>query len=134
MRSYQDAPVHFQRLAIELGFLSQVCEQVFQLQPSCPEEKVQVERLRAIAMQCLGPLKEFETKMKRYDNTLGWNAWTSNPKKRKRWSNFKKQLHWSTIDRHQVDELRAILTSEILAINTLLTMQSWWECDYGSRQ
>ncbi|TVY73694.1 hypothetical protein Focb16_v004986 [Fusarium oxysporum f. sp. cubense] len=62
--------------------------------------------------------------MRSYDNTLGPGNCIG--KSKKGWiQNFKKRLHWSAIARHEVDELRAILTSEILAINTLLTMQNW---------
>ena len=125
VKSYRSAPLHFQRLAVELGFLSQVCTQVFELRPVLPDEKLQVERVRAIAMQCLGPLRAFEAKMKRYENTLGSISSGGSFKKRKRWDGLRKRLHWSSIARHEVDELRAILTSEILAINTLLTMHEW---------
>ena len=136
VKSYHEAPLHFQRLAIELEFLSQVCNQVFSLRPSLPDELAHIERIRAISMQCLGPLQAFEEKMKRYENTLGQHARAPPPgpqlgssRKRKRFAtrvaDFKNQLHWSAIARHEVDELRAILTSEILAINTLLTMHEW---------
>ena len=63
--------------------------------------------------------------MKTYENTLGSNANGGSFKKTKRWTGFRKRLHWSSIARHEVDELRAILTGEILAINTLLTMHEW---------
>lgn len=117
-------PHHFQRLAIELDFLSKVCHQAFDLRPSRTDELAQLERIRAIALQCLGPLKEFEEKMRSYENALGPSSYKDEGKTSKVQS-FKKRLHWSAIARHEVDELRAILTSEILAINTLLTMQSW---------
>ena len=50
VKSYRSAPLHFQRLAIELGFLSQVCNQVFKLHPVLPDERLPIERVRAIAM------------------------------------------------------------------------------------
>ncbi|KAF4499635.1 hypothetical protein FAGAP_4185 [Fusarium agapanthi] len=124
VKSYKEAPHHFQRLAIELDFLSKVCHQAFHLVSSRVDEQARLERVRAIALQCLGPLQEFEEKMRRYENTLGPKDCSDNS--RKGWvRSFKKRLHWSAIARHEVDELRAILTSEILAINTLLTMQNW---------
>jgi hypothetical protein len=124
VKSYKEAPHHFQRLAIELDFLSKVCHQAFHLVSSRVDEQVRLERVRAIALQCLGPLQDFEKKMRSYENTLGPTNCSSNS--RKGWArSFKKRLHWSAIARHEVDELRAILTSEILAINTLLTMQNW---------
>lgn len=129
VNSYRSAPLHFQRLSIELSFLSQVCTQVFRLEPILPDEITQLERIRAIAIQCLVPLRQFEAKMTGYENTLGSHAVVHSKlgksRKRKRWSHFKKRLHWSAIARHEVDELRAIITSEILAMNTLLSMQQW---------
>jgi chromosome segregation ATPase len=63
--------------------------------------------------------------MKTYENTLGSGIQNGGWRKKKRWNHFKKQIHWSAVARHDADELRAVLTSEILAINTLLTMQEW---------
>ncbi|KAF3766198.1 hypothetical protein M406DRAFT_330034 [Cryphonectria parasitica EP155] len=133
VKSYCEAPQHFRRLAIELDFLGQVCNQVFTLQPTLPDERAHIERLRAIAMQCLGALRAFEDKMKKYDNTFGLrtdgNA-SHAPFLLRRHGlkdvrDFKTRLHWSAIARHEVDELRSILTSEIVAINTLLTIHEW---------
>ncbi|KAF5662785.1 hypothetical protein FDENT_13288 [Fusarium denticulatum] len=131
VKSYKEAPHHFQRLAIELDFLSKVCHQAFHLVSSHAAEQARLERVRAIALQCLGPLQEFEEKMRRYENTLGPINCSDNG--RKGWvRSFKKRLHWSAIARHEVDELRAVLTSEILAINTLLTMQNWDSLKLGN--
>ncbi|KAI8629558.1 hypothetical protein F5Y19DRAFT_475545 [Xylariaceae sp. FL1651] len=130
VKAYKSAPLHFQRLAIELGFLSSVCKQVFDLRPSLPDEIQYVERIRAIAMQCLAPLQDFEARMAKYENTLGTDAgsrvsFINIKTKRRKIRDFGKRLHWSAIEQHDVDKLRAILTSEILAINTLLTMAEW---------
>ncbi|KAK3332891.1 hypothetical protein B0T19DRAFT_439693 [Cercophora scortea] len=125
VKSYRSAPLHFQRLAIELGFLSDVCSQVFALRPTHPSEVSAIERVRAIAFQCLGPLKEFEERMKGYENTLGSNSYRRVPGKKESWNRLKSRLHWSSIARHDVEELRAVITSEILAINTLITMEKW---------
>ncbi|KAJ8131166.1 hypothetical protein O1611_g2461 [Lasiodiplodia mahajangana] len=132
VRAYQSAPLHFQRLAVELGFLSTVCKQVFELRPSLPDELHHIGRIRAIAIQCLGPLQEFEARMATYENTLGTHgnqcgATGSGSKgaTREKIKHLGRRLHWSVIERHDVDGLRAILTSEILAINTLLTMMEW---------
>ena len=128
VRSYRSAPQHFQRLAIELGFLSQVCTQILHVTPTVPSEIAQLQRIRAIAIQCLGPLQNFESKMRRYDSVIGPEAWKGGPVSgaQERLSNFRKKLHWSAIERREVDELRAILASEILAINTLLSIQDWY--------
>ncbi|KAF5549803.1 hypothetical protein FMEXI_4054 [Fusarium mexicanum] len=116
VKSYKEAPHHFQRLAIELDFLSKVCHQAFHLVSSRVDEQARLERVRAIALQCLGPLQEFEEKMRRYENSLGPKGCSDNSTKG--WvRSFKKRLHWSAIARHEVDELRAILTSEIFPVN-----------------
>lgn len=134
VKYYREAPIHFRRLAIELGFLGQVCNQVFTLQPTLPDERAHIERIRAISMQCLGPLRSFEEKMRSYHNTFGIQA-NRNSTASTSWSIVKwrdrkpkaaQRLHWSAIARHEIDELRAILTSEILAINSILTMNNWW--------
>lgn len=124
VKAFNEAPLQFQRLAIELDFLSKVCHQVFELRPSNAEDLAQLERIRAIALHCLGPLKDFENKMKGYESALSSG---SEPKSKSgNWSRVKKRLHWSAIARHEVDELRAILTSELLAINSLLSLQRWY--------
>ncbi|KAI1323345.1 hypothetical protein F5Y16DRAFT_384007 [Xylariaceae sp. FL0255] len=131
VKAYQAAPLHFQRLAIELEFLGSVCKQVFELRPALPEEHCHIERIRAIAIQCLGPLQEFQGKMARYESTLGSHRAQTRSSGSKIVGNmnrikaFGTRLHWSTMDRVVVDELRAILTSEILAINTLLSVVKW---------
>lgn len=107
-----------------------MCNQVFTLQPTLCEERSQIERIRAIAMHCLGPLRAFEEHMRSYDNTFGihgaaYASGTAAGGGLLKFRNFKKRLHWSAIARHEVDELRAVLTSEILAINTLVTMHQW---------
>lgn len=38
---------------------------------------------------------------------------------RERVKEYKRRLHWSRIERKEVDELRAILASEILAVDTI---------------
>ncbi|KAG6355630.1 hypothetical protein INS49_003592 [Diaporthe citri] len=139
VKSYREAPLHFRRLAIELDFLGQVCNQVFTLQPTLSEERSQIERIRAIAMHCLGPLRAFEDKMRSYDNTFGIHgaAYASGVAAAGgllKVRNFKKRLHWSAIARHEVAEIRAVLTSEILAINTLVTIHKWSSLrDQGAR-
>ncbi|KAK4102634.1 hypothetical protein N658DRAFT_558251 [Parathielavia hyrcaniae] len=128
VKSYKEAPQHFQRLAIELDFLSKVCLQTFDLRPTNAEDLARLERIRAIALQCLGPLREFEEKMRRYESSLDPAAnvgVAEEASARRRLSLAKKRSHWSAIAKHEVDKLRAILTSEILAINTLLAMQQW---------
>jgi len=127
VNSYRSDPHHFQRLSIELGFISKVCTQILSLEPSLPSETIQLQRIRAIVMQCLGPIQDFEKKMRRYDRSLATDAWKNENKGvGERVKEYKRRLHWSMIERKEVDELRAILASEILAVNTLLSVQEWY--------
>lgn len=130
VKSYRSAPEHFQRLALELAFLGQVCNQINQLEPMSQGEIAHIQRMRAISMQCLGPLRAFEEKMRKFDSVLGvetWKGGNGNTKSlpQRKLENFRQRLHWSMIEKREVDELRAILASEILAINTLLGAQQW---------
>lgn len=127
VNSCRSAPHHFQRLSIELGFISKLCTQILSLEPSIPSEAIQLHHIRAIIMQCLGPIQDFEQKMSRYDGTLGVDAWKNENKGIcERLKEYKTKLHWSMIERKEVDELRAILASEILVVNTLLSVQEWY--------
>ncbi|GAW26261.1 hypothetical protein SAMD00023353_2501300 [Rosellinia necatrix] len=87
-------------------------------------------------MQCLGPLQEFEARMAKYEPTLGAHVGGIGNKrgKVKAINDIRKRLHWSAIARHDVDGLRAILTSEILAINTLLTMMECMKSQNSENQ
>jgi hypothetical protein len=68
--------------------------------------------------------------MRKFDNVLGVDNWKGGSGEMKssaqrKLESFRKRLHWSMIEKREVDELRAILASEILAINTLLGTQQW---------
>jgi hypothetical protein len=130
VKSYQSAPEHFQRLALELSFLSQVCIQIHQLEPTSSGEMAHLQRIRAISIKCLGPLRAFEEKMRKFDSVLSADNWKGGSgdiksSAQRKLESFRKRLHWSMIEKREVDELRAILASEILAINTLLGTQQW---------
>jgi hypothetical protein len=89
-----------------------------------------LQRIRAISIQCLGPLRAFEEKMRKFDSVLGVDNWKGGSgdiksSAQRKLESFRKRLHWSMIEKREVDELRAILASEILAINTLLGTQQW---------
>ncbi|EXL73340.1 hypothetical protein FOPG_11391 [Fusarium oxysporum f. sp. conglutinans race 2 54008] len=86
VKSYKEAPHHFQRLAIELDFLSKVCHQAFHLIPSRVGEQARLESTgdcvampRALARlrkkdeelrQHFGPGKLHRQEYKRLDTEL----------------------------------------------------------------
>lgn len=126
VNSYHSAPLHFQRLSIEIGFISKLCSQMLGLEPSSPSERNQLERIRVIAIQCLGPIRAFEEKMREYDDNLGAKSWENEVRGvKQKFKSLKKRLHWSLIRRKEVDELRAILASEMLAMNTIISTYEW---------
>ncbi|KAI9699134.1 MAG: hypothetical protein M1836_003323 [Candelina mexicana] len=124
IKDYRHAPEHFQQLAVELDFLHQVLQRLRQVNAtsSNQDEVANFERIKAIATHCEGPLKEFLDKMNTHEPFLGKHKVTGGLK------GIGKRLHWSTsIGKKEVGELRAVVVSQVLAINTLLNAQQW-EC------
>ena len=79
-------------------------------------------------MQCLGPIRDFEQKMRGYDNVLGADAWKKERGGvKRRAAGVKTRLHWAMIERKEVDGLRAILASEMLVVNTMISLYKWYE-------
>ncbi|KAK3934433.1 hypothetical protein QBC46DRAFT_399815 [Diplogelasinospora grovesii] len=92
---------------IDLDFLGQVCTQIVDLRPNLPTEVAHIERVRTIALQCLGPLRAFEDKMREFENSLGPNPrsrglQSSSLRRRdcmaQKAADFKRRLHWSSRD------------------------------------
>ncbi len=122
IQDYRHAPEHFQQLATELDFLHQVFQRLGTVEPtsSNQDEVANFGRIKAISTHCKGPLKAFLDKMVTYEPFLGKHKITGGLK------GMGKRLHWSTsIGKKEVDDLRAVVVSQILAINTLLNAQQW---------
>ncbi|KAK0654833.1 hypothetical protein B0T16DRAFT_318731 [Cercophora newfieldiana] len=117
LRNYRDAPTHFQQLRVELELLRSTLRHALQLQPPNDEERHTLDKVGAIAMHCLIPLQEIADKMRVKDASLG-HFRTS-----RSLASIGIRLHWSMISRKDVDEMRKTILSEMLAINTLLSMQ-----------
>jgi hypothetical protein len=75
----------------------------------------------------LGPLREFEGKLRMYAKTLGADVCMEKKSgsAKEKAKVVKRKLHWTMIKKEEVDELRAILASEILVVNTLLSIHGW---------
>ncbi|KAH0552904.1 hypothetical protein GP486_006898, partial [Trichoglossum hirsutum] len=122
IKSYRQAPAHLEQLGRELGFLHQVLSRLDQITPSAGNDAdaAQIERMKAIATHCRGPLKSFIDRMGTFEEFLGCHRVERSLK------GMKKRLHWSiSVSKNEVGDVRAIVVSQILAINTLLNAQQW---------
>jgi hypothetical protein len=117
VQNYRDAPRHFQQLGAELSLLRTTIQSVMQVKATVPHDLEFLERIRAIAIHCRPALQSFMDKMRSSESSLG------NMRSAGGMSAIGRRLHWSMITRKDVDELRKILLSEMVAINTLLGVQ-----------
>lgn len=117
VRSYRTAPQHFQQLGAELQLLQRTLQRLLQTEPSGADEIEQLEHIRAIAIHCHQPIQAFINKMRPSEKSLGHSrSFTT-------LSSIGCRLHWSLITKKDVDELRKVVMSEMVAINVLLGMQ-----------
>ena len=120
VRNYRDAPRHFQHLAFELQQLQKTIQQLLQVEPDSHEEQERLEHIRAIALYCLHPLQAFMDKMRPSEKALGHVRSVGTL------SSIGKRLHWSLVTKGDVEELRATLLSQMIAINTLMGMEQMY--------
>lgn len=114
IEQYQTAPRHFQQLQVELGLMKSTLSHVLQIQPQSSDETASIEQIRAIALHCQQPLLDFIEKMRRREPSLG-NFRTAGTL-----AAVGNRLHWSLVSRADVEGLRRVLLSEMLALNVLL--------------
>lgn len=117
VQNYKDAPQHFQQLNAELRLLQGTLQCVLQIQTTDVNELAGLERIRMIVMHCQQPLQAFVNKIRSKESSLGHfrSAGTI--------SAVGERLHWSLIRRKDVEDLRKVIVSEMVAINILLGMQ-----------
>ncbi|KAG7057883.1 transcriptional corepressor ssn6 [Colletotrichum scovillei] len=116
LRNYRDAPARFQNLIVELDLLRSTLKHVLQAQTDDQSDELIVERIRAIVTHCHQPLLAFVDKLRSKERSLGHNRTA-------RLSDVGIRMKWSMVTQKDVDELRKILLSEMLAINMLLSVQ-----------
>lgn len=116
LRNYRDAPARFQNLIVELDLLRSTLTHVLQAQTDDQNDKLIVERIRAIVTHCHQPLLAFVDKLRSRERSLGHNRTA-------RLSDVGIRMKWSMVTQKDVEELRKILLSEMLAINMLLSVQ-----------
>jgi hypothetical protein len=117
IKNYRDAPANFQQLQVELELLQNTLSQVLHAEPSHGEERELIDRVRAIALHCHGPLQVFLDKMRPKAGTLGHFGKTTTI------GNVGLRLHWSMVTQKDVEGLRKIVLSEMVAITVLLSMR-----------
>ena len=89
---------------------------MFQAETDEETDRQVLERIRAIAMHCQRPLQAFIDKMKSKDRALGHYRTA-------RLNDVGIRLKWSMVTKKDVDELRKVILSEMVAINMLLSIQ-----------
>jgi hypothetical protein len=123
LRNYKDAPARFQQLSAELDLLRSTLQHVLHLNPESQAERQTLERIRVIAMHCMQPLQALADKMQTKEASLGHFRSTRSL------NSIGARLHWSMIAQKDVDELRKVILSEMVAINMLLSVQQLYaEC------
>jgi hypothetical protein len=120
VQNYRDAPRHFQQLSAELRLLQDTLQSVLNIRTADPVELDNLDRIRLIAIHCQQPLQAFIQKMRLSETSLGHFRTSGTI------STVARRLHWSLIDKKDVEGLRKVVVSEMVAINILLGVQQLW--------
>ena len=117
IRSYRDAPRHFQQLQAELDMHMTTIKTILSIKPEDAESQLIIERIRAIALLCRMPLQRFIDQMHGKEHALGHRGTTTSMMTH--FHSVGTRLHWSLVGRKDVEELRCCLLSSMLSINIL---------------
>jgi hypothetical protein len=115
IRNYRDAPHHFQELQAQLDIHKTTIQTVLSIEPRCVEDFAAIQRMRAIALHSGRPLQHFIDILHGKETALG------HFRTRGALRSIGTRLHWSMVARKDVEELRAALLSNMLAVNVLLS-------------
>lgn len=116
LKNYRDAPVQFQNLSVELDLLRSTLKHVLQAQSDDQDDIQVLERIRAIVNHCHQPLQAFIDKLRSKDCSLGHYRTA-------RLNDLGVRMKWSMVTQKDVEELRKVMLSEMVAINMLLSVQ-----------
>jgi len=114
VRNYKNAHAHFQQLQVERELVRNTILCILQTEPT---EGENLDRIRAIAIHCYQPLQVFISKMRFKESSLGHFRTAGTLGAVGAW------LHWSMVAEQDVDDLRKVILSEMVAINMLLSVQ-----------
>ena len=117
VQSYKNAPEHFQQLSAQLRLFHNTLQCVLDIQTTDPKELASLDQIRMIAMHCRQPLQAFVDKMRPKETSLGHFRSVGTA------STIGRRLHWSMIAKKDVEGLRKVIMSEMVAINVLLGVQ-----------
>ena len=110
IRNYRDAPRNFQQLGDQLHLFQQTLRYIADEASQDAETSQQLDTIKAIADHCLRPIQAFLDTMKTYEDSLGPSkSFMSMGRIGKRW-------HWSVKYLGQVDGLRQLVMSDMVAI------------------
>ncbi|KFY46548.1 hypothetical protein V495_02401 [Pseudogymnoascus sp. VKM F-4514 (FW-929)] len=118
LRKNGEAAPMYQSLLLELEALDRALCQLQTLQPS-RHELLQLNSIRATALSCERPLREFLNKISKFQPTMGTFATKDN-----RFKGFPRRMQWRMMYKDDVVELRSILGSHVSTINLLLMTQT----------
>lgn len=109
------ASTEYQHAIIELNGLKNVLRRLESLQPNQDNEH-HVNAIRGVALACQLPLRDFLTKLEKYEVSLGP---LSNPK----WYHgFPQKSRWAMSFAEEVEKLRALVAAKTVSITLLLAM------------
>ncbi|KAL8948158.1 MAG: hypothetical protein Q9222_005635, partial [Ikaeria aurantiellina] len=107
------ASAEYQHVIIELNGLENVLRQLEALEPN--ENNVnQVNAIRGMALACQIPLRDFLTKVERYDSSM------SPFSKRTSFKAMRHKTVWALSVNEDVTKLRALIAAKVLSINLIL--------------
>ncbi|KAI1387742.1 uncharacterized protein F4822DRAFT_444337 [Hypoxylon trugodes] len=116
IRNYRHAPAQFQEFSVEIDFWCSTLRCVLRLNPEDVVDPSNLEKIRAIVMNCLRPLQDLANKMQVKEGVLGHFRTTRSV------SAIGTRLHWSIIHK-DVEEARSILISQMNTMLILLGIQ-----------
>lgn len=118
LRENGESASEYQHLIIELESLDRALKQLYTLRPA-KHELLQLNAIRATALLCQIPLREFLAKISKFDQRLG--TWNSTDQ---RFKGFHRRMQWRLAYQDDVKELRTKLGSHVATISLLLMTQT----------
>ena len=115
------ASTEYQQAVIELNGLTYILKYLERLEPTADNAN-HVNAIRGMALACQLPLRDFMTKLEKYESSLGPFA------DRKSYRGFAKKSQWAVSFAGEVDRLRTMVTAKNLSINVLLAVDTSYEC------
>lgn len=115
LKSTGGAASEYQHAIIELNGLKNVLRRLESLQPTQDNEH-HINAVRGMALACQLPLREFMTKLEKYEASLG-------PFSKSKWyRGVPQKTKWATSFEEEVEKLRALVAAKTVSITLLLAM------------